>query len=85
MIDFSSILIKSKLSRKILTIRSSQIDFIIVIAKRFHNRYEINILDHIKTITKVGFVAAQGFSFIPVSSSMWEQTLRDNKKFVTDD
>jgi hypothetical protein len=85
MIDFSSILIKSKLSGKILTIRSSQIDFIIVIAKRFHNKYEINILDHIKTITKLGFVAAQGFSFIPVSSSKWEQTLRDNKKFVPDD
>ena len=59
----------NKLSNKVRPLRSEspEISYIKAIAKRFDDKYQLNLFDHIKTITKVGYVIAQGFYFTPIS------------------
>lgn len=77
----------SKLSHKVRPLRSGspEIKYIKAIAKRFDDKYQLNLFSHIKTITKVGYVIAQGFYFVPVSSSNLVEALLATKKFHPDD
>ena len=77
----------SKLSNKVRPLRSGspEINYIKAIAKRFDDKYQLNLLSHIKTITKVGYVIAQGFHFAPISSGNLVEALLATKKFHPDD
>ena len=77
--------IKDKLHTRItLKDDSSQIKFIQFIAKRFANDHRIDLLSHIRLITKVGHTIGEGFKFNPMSGKTWEDKLRSAKKFDAD-
>ena len=61
----------------------AQLECIKIIAKRFA-KYNIKILDHIKSITAIGYKYEQGFEFWAVDKKNWLKTLRASKKFVPD-
>ena len=64
---------------------NKKLECIKIIAKRFADRYNIKILDHIKCITKVGYTYTQGFSYRPQDNENWLKTLRATKKFAPDE
>jgi hypothetical protein len=73
--------IKSKISFKY---SNKDLKIIITIINRFKNKYKINLLYYIKSITKVGFALDEGFYF--TTSSTWEirNALMNTKNFVYD-
>ena len=61
----------------------AKLECIRIIVERFDNN-KIKILDHIESITKVGYKYEQGFEFSPVDKDKWLKTLKASKKFVPD-
>jgi hypothetical protein len=55
------------------------------IADRFYTKYHIEILEHIKTLKKVGENLGQGITFLPVNSLKLKAALDDAKIFIPDD
>jgi len=62
-----------------------QLNCIRDIALRFDKYYSIRILDHIIVITKVGYTFEHGFSYWPLDTKKWLETLKATKKFVPDE
>ncbi len=76
--------IEDKLAKKITSLTSRQVDFLQFIITRLTYKCNINILSHIKTITRVGFAEDDGFDFTSDTVFPLRVALMNNKRFIDD-
>jgi len=76
--------IRKKLSKEIKTLSDYKLSIIKIILERFHLKYRINFLNHVKNITRVGFAIDEGFDFTPTNSFALRDELMATNRFIDD-